>query len=423
MSLTRRALVQYLLTCGLALLWLAWAAWPRAAAAQETTAPAIVDPAVTYVFGDHVLFQARLLTAVSPISGQVFFDAEGGARTWIGELTVSSQADGEYALEYLFNPTGQGLRTFVEVRYTFEIKLQDGTSLRSEPASFRYDDNRFTWQTLDEAPFRVHWYLGDTAFAQSVLDAAQSGLERAASLLLVERPEQVDIYVYASGADMQTTLTNNTLEWVAGHATTDLGVIVVSLPDTPEQPLLVQQRVPHELTHILVYNATGRGYLNLPTWLNEGLASNTELYPNPDYLLLLNKAYANSRLMPVVELCHSFPQDASGAILAYAESAYFTRYLHTTYGASALQTLVEQYANGVNCETGVLKVLGLNLVEVERGWRQELFGEQPLQVATTNLAPWAIILGAALGAPMLLIFAGLLRRPRQRSTANHSQPG
>lgn len=381
------------------------------ALAQSASAPVILEPAVTYLLGDYILFQARLESVQVPQSGQVYFEMMDAARTWSGELVFNATEHGQYQIEYLFQPAQQGLRTFSEIQYSFEVQFQGGEMVRSQPASFRYDDNRFPWQTRSEAPFHVHWYQDDPAVAQLALDAAQAGLERAASLLPVSTPERVDMYLYANGADLQATLANSP-EWIAGHAATDLGVIVVSLPAGPEQSLLIQQRIPHELMHILVYNATGIGYRSLPTWLNEGLASNAELFPNPDYLQLLNKAYAGVGLLPMSELCQSFPMDASSAVLAYAESAYFTRYLHTTHGASSLQSMVEKYADGLGCDAGALAVLGLDLAELERGWRQELFGEQPFERATTNLLPWALLLAAALAAPLILIIGALRRRPR-----------
>ncbi|MCU0486190.1 MAG: hypothetical protein MUC85_08790, partial [Anaerolineales bacterium] len=66
-----------------------------------------------------------------------------------------------------------------------------------------YEDNRFEWRTLSSGSVFVHWYEGDTAFGQSVLNAAEAGLDRASSLVVLPTLQPVNIYVYASGVEMQ----------------------------------------------------------------------------------------------------------------------------------------------------------------------------------------------------------------------------
>ncbi len=160
-------------------------------------------------------------------------------------------------------------------------------------------------------------------------------------------------------------------DWVAGHADPDLGVILVTLPEGPEQPLLVEQRVPHELMHVLLYQSNQLGYANLPAWLNEGLASNAELDPNPDYRILLEDAAKKNSLIPLANLCVSFPRDAYGALLSYAEAASFVKYLHDSYGVSGLTSLTQAYNNGLDCNQGAEQALGKSLVQLQRSWERD----------------------------------------------------
>ena len=163
----------------------------------------------------------------------------------------------------------------------------------------------------------------------------------------------MDIYAYASAKDMQEILQSIKKNWIGAHADPDLGVMVLSLPEGPEQRLEMERQIPHELMHILLYKMVGAGYVNLPAWLSEGLASVAELYPNPDYLVLLENAHNKGNLPSIISLCQSFPRDASGAFLAYAQSASFTRYLHQRFGSSGMERLVRQYADGLDCERGI----------------------------------------------------------------------
>jgi Peptidase MA superfamily len=243
------------------------------------------------------------------------------------------------------------------------------------------------------------------------LEVARTGLQRVQSLIAAEPAGQIDIYAYPSTSELQVTLTLAGLNWVAGHADPDLGVMVVALPDRPEKRLLMEQRIPHELMHILLYEAVGPTYTSLPTWVNEGLASIAELYPNPDYQILLEDAYEKDALLTISSLCQPFPRDAYSANLAYAEAASFTRYLQQQYGSSGLSALVQGYADGLDCDRGVEMSLGHSLLQLERDWRQAVFFENPNQAAMSSLMPWLTLLVLILLAPLGLAISRLRSQP------------
>ena len=58
--------------------------------------------------------------------------------------------------------------------------------------------------------------------------------------------------------------------WVSGHADPKIGVIMVTAsPDLIGRADL-ERDVPHEIAHIMVYQATRAGYDRMPVWLDEG---------------------------------------------------------------------------------------------------------------------------------------------------------
>jgi hypothetical protein len=170
------------------------------------------------------------------------------------------------------------------------------------------------------------------------------------------------------------------------------------------------RQIPHELMHIMLFAYLGEAYRSLPVWLNEGLASAAELNPNPDYDVILNKARQKDALLPLADLCQSFPLDASGAFLAYAESFNFVYYLYDRYQAEGLQALANSYANGLDCDQGAEQALGVPLSQLEIDWRQEALGENPLGAAVEELLPWSLLCLAATLAPLGLTLAGLRRK-------------
>jgi hypothetical protein len=297
----------------------------------------------------------------------------------------------------------------------------DGESYTSEVFTFYYEDNRYEWHTLKDALFTVHWYEGEVSFAQTVLDNAQAGLVRARSLLPFPEIQPMNIYVYASGLEMQSTLRLGGLRWIAGHADPDLGVMVVSLPAGPDQHRETERQIPHELMHLLLYQYVGQTYYDLPTWLKEGLASANELHPNPDYYTILTSAIEKGTMIPLSSFCQSFPQDSS-IYLAYAEADSFTRYLYQVYGSAGLDTLLRSYVQGSGCINAPAIALGVSLDQLEKDWRRETFGENALLSALANLLPWAILLVVVLAVPLFLTLASLRSRKREPVPSGQNRP-
>jgi hypothetical protein len=154
--------------------------------------------------------------------------------------------------------------------------------------------------------------------------------------------------------------------------------------------------------HILLYEGSLQTYLNIPTWFREGLASLNELKPNPDYYVILNSAVEKETLIPMNQLCNTFPVDTAGIYQAYAQSASFTRYLHQTYGVEGFEALLDSYNNGLTCERGVEAALGVTLTQLERDWRQETFGENAAGAALEKSLPWIMLLCISLIVPVIL---------------------
>jgi hypothetical protein len=168
-----------------------------------------------------------------------------------------------------------------------------------------------------------------------------------------------------------------------------------------EQSILMEQRIPHELMHVMLYRRVGAGYGNIPTWLREGMATLAEIYPNPDYDRVLADAAATDKLIPLKDLCASFPANAGEAFLAYAESRSFARYLHGTYGSAGLLSLAASYADGVDCERGTERAFGVSLSKLELDWRESVLGQKALGLALRNMMPYLVLLCLVLLVPFL----------------------
>ncbi|MEE9189102.1 MAG: peptidase MA family metallohydrolase, partial [Anaerolineales bacterium] len=319
---------------------------PRSGQAQ--VAYEIIPEEPEYTFGDRLNFRASLQSAETIDEVLLFIQISDESDLQVHP--VSFDGSGNLSLEIDLREFP--LVAFSNAQYWYQINSVSGDVFTSPRYSFYYADNRYQWRTLTGEPFMIHWYQGDLAFGEDVLNVALEGLRSTQDLLEIFFPSSLDIYVYDSAQAVQTALPISGQNWIAGHADPMQGVILVSLPTGPEQLLEMARQIPHELMHIALNYTDSHAYANLPAWFNEGLASLVELYPNPEYQVLIESAYESEELLALASLCQSFPNDPQGGFLAYAESASFTQFLYDQYGRPGLNRLMAAYASGMSCERG-----------------------------------------------------------------------
>ncbi len=314
----------------------------------------------------------------------------------------------------VYDLKSQPLRAFSSVNFWLRVVLQSGETYTSPIQTFTYADNQYDWQQLVQGQVSIAWVDGDTQFGQDAMNTAQKAQQSVAAILPeAPQPEITRIYIYPDSQSLQNSLSLTDTPWAGGHASPDLGVILISVAPGPSQRSEMEQLIPHEWMHLAQYQVMGDSYSQLPTWLTEGMASLAELYPNPDYQSAVELAGKEDRLMPITSLCGAFPKDLSAAYLAYAESDSFVRFLYQNYGASGLRKLMAQYQDGLGCEEGFRGVFDDTLLESDANWRQSLLGEQYSLNIWSNLIPYAVLLVLVL-APLGLSIGLAARRQPQK---------
>jgi hypothetical protein len=381
--------------------------------AQE--AAPIMDQEIAYFFGDNLTFQAFLNPELDVAEVALIIDLVGAPLTIVVE---GLEIEGGVAI-YRHDLGTQPIPAFSTLKYRYRLTLADETITESKTFSFLYADNRFNWDTLQEGSFRVHWYAGDLAFAQEILDAAEMGVENTREVLQAILSGPVDIYIYGSFDEYQFARGELGQRWAGGHADPQFNLVLLSLPPGPEQSLQIERKIPHEIAHIALYQAAPDGYANIPTWLNEGFASLMETFPNPDYRFLVTQAQENGTLIPIADLCPPFPRDASRALLSYAESTEFLRFIQSAYGPAGIRALVAAYAGGAGCEQGTrTDPINLSLSELENQWVGAPIQANPIAPEAEAVQPWLVVAALTIAGPVILIFTTLSRRQNKPA-----QPG
>jgi hypothetical protein len=367
----------------------------------------IIPEEPDYTFGEVIRFRASLRSDEE--IDEVFLFIQASEDSDLQVHPVSSDSSGDLSVEVDLREFP--IIGFSNLQYWYQINTVNGNTFTSPRYSFSYADNRYQWRSLVEQPFTIHWYQGDLAFGEEVLNVALEGLRSIQELLDVYFPDSMNIYVYDNVQNMQSSLPSGGQNWIAGHADPLQGVIFVSLPPGPDQRLEMERQIPHELMHIALNYTDSHAYSNLPAWFNEGLASLVEMYPNPEYQVLINNAFEAEQLLPFASLCQSFPNDPQRGLLAYAQSASFTQFLYDQFGQPGFNRLMAAYASGMGCERGVEEALGTDLAGLEASWRRENFTDLSLTKTYQEYLPWLVILLLLLAGPIIYMMSVLRGRP------------
>lgn len=376
------------------------------ARAQVPSGVELENVAALVAFGEQITFVATLKSSRPIQVASILILDEARGTTHVEPLVV--QGDGR--TQYRYEARQNGLRPFSPVSWNYRITFQDGSSVHSQVYSTRYDDNRFDWQSLEGDMLRVHWYAEDADFGKAALEAARAGLASVSRLIAVDLSRPVDVYVYANVTDLRGTLVSGSQDWIAGHTDPSLGVVMVAIEPGPGQETTMQQRIPHELMHIMLSRAAGEGSQAMPAWLSEGTAAQAEIVPNMEYERVLQDAVARQDWIPLRQLCGAFPSDSGRAFLAYAESRSFAGYLYERYGSAGLLNLVRAYAGGAGCEDGPQAAFGVSLASLESGWQASVAGQKPEFPALQNITPYLVLLGLILLVPTI----GMLSTARRK---------
>jgi len=367
------------------------AVFKSSVSAQESVT--VLDQEVDYSFGEKITFRVVYESDI-PVESVALIIQAPGLPSFVGAVSTTPAGEGSFV--YLVSD--RPLPAFSSISYSYQFTLSNGNVAASPTYHFTYLDNRFNWQELIGEPFRIYWYEGEIMLAQDVLDAALAGQTK--TLELLQQPpdsEPIVIFIYSSEEDLRSTLSFIGQNWVSGYADPARGSIVVALPPAVDQPLEIQRLIPHEVAHILINRFMGAEFEYLPAWLNEGIASQMEIYSLSEYDLVLDKAHQEKKLIPLAHLCEAFPPDEELAFLAYAQSDSLVEYIQEEYGLPGLQSLIYAYDQGVSCDRGVEMSLGITLRELEKDWQLERFNRECLTTLIFILAAVLVLLVIGLG--------------------------
>jgi hypothetical protein len=393
---------------------------PRTRPAEAQSTLELRGQEHSYSFGQHIRFTAELASSTAITQVTLLFAETDDVRIFSADLPIPDDRT-ELQVTYTLDLKEYPLRPYARVEYWWQAESVDGTRLETERVAFIYADNRYNWLQVAEDGIAVNYAVDEPTLGHTALRVAKEGLARMADLLPAPLTEPISIYIYPTAEELRSALRLAGREWVGGHADPDWGVILVSSNGSPTSLLALQSTIPHELAHLVVYQAAGGKHNQVPVWLHEGLAVRNEPRPDPTFGIALEEALHKGTLLPLESLCTSFPTDEVGAVQAYAQSASVVHYLQNQFGNQQLKALLAAYGDGADCSGGVQRVLGLSLSELERAWLADLQGETKTagtaEIDTEGTLPWIGLIGGG----TLLATSLYWLRPRKRQAKAHEE--
>jgi hypothetical protein len=300
----------------------------------------------------HYVVNRQNFAIVISESQPIFLPAKSVNTRWVWDMRKSSL------------PVG------AQLDYWWTAADASGRTAETPRNRFIFADERYNWQSITTDPVTILWYKGDKSFANSLMTAAQEGLRRIENDTGAVPQGKVSIYIYGSTNDLQGAQLFAP-DWEGGVTFTGYDIIAIGV--APSELSWGQRAVPHELTHWAIHQITFNNYgADLPTWLDEGLATYGEGKLNPDYQSALNSAIKDNRLISVQSLSSPFSAVSEEALISYGESNSIVTFLIRTYGKGKMIELLKVFQQGSAYNDALKQVYGFDQDGLDIIWRKSL---------------------------------------------------
>jgi len=349
---------------------------PASIFAQDPTIQ-IVDQAVDSQFREAITAQLVAENDTEITTVEFFYRVIGQRATArnVADFEPGTKVEASYSIDQdrqeTYMPPG------AEFEYWWKLTDADGNELRTDPETYVYFDNRYDFKHLQGDRLTLYWYNGGRAFGDALFRQANTALDQLEADVGVSIDRPIKIFIYGTHDDLISALSISAQEWTGGVAFTDYGVVVIGVrADSLSWGL---RAMTHELTHLVIHQATDNPYGDLPRWLDEGLAVYNE---NPEgldeqFLERFQEAVKNDSLMTLQTLSSTFPADPEAANLAYGQSGAVVHFILDTYGKEAMTQLLNIFSEGALYDNVLAEALGEDTKSLDNAFRAH-WGLPPL---------------------------------------------
>ncbi len=323
-------------------------------------------------FRDHLTFNLEAESAAEIVEAELLYRVVGQIATSRNEanFTPGTEIEATYEIDQVdpstYFPPG------TELQYWWKVTDAEGNELTTEKETLIYLDDRYAWQTLENERLTLYWYEGDEVFAQALFERANVALDTLENDVGVAIENPIRIFIYGNQEDLLGALRTSAQEWTGGVAFTEYGVVVIGI--MPRQLEWGLNAMTHEMSHLIIHQATDNPFGDLPRWLDEGIAVYNENQDvlDDDFRPLFERAVENDELMTLRTLSSPFPADPMLANLAYGQSGAVVKYIIDTYGSDSMAELLTIFAEGELYDDALMQALGTDTDGLDNEFRASL---------------------------------------------------
>jgi hypothetical protein len=269
---------------------------------------------------------------------------------------------------------GEGFPPGIQINYYWIITENNGQIYKSKEEHYQFNDIAYRWNHFEQDKFSLYCHDRKKEFCQKIFKVGFRAISLQKVFYNSDYQFPLTIWIYNNLAEIkrwQKVLPDYEL----GFSYTDKGIIAAYIPieDTEENWELIQNIIPHEVSHLFLHWVTANGYIDLPGWLNEGSAAYNELMGKDRYVPIFNQMVANNTIIPINKLDLTFGDgDQYAKEQAYSESFNIVSYIIEVYGKDGYLRMLRAYNNSKTGDEAFYDAFQCTQKEFEANWHKWL---------------------------------------------------
>jgi len=283
-----------------------------------------------------------------------------------------SRVEPEYALDvkirtsYVWEMKKTGsLPPGARVWWQWRITDEEDRTCVTPRQTIVFEDTRYQWSVETAQDLDIYWYSLGASLVKELTEGVESRLARVELEVDIPNERKPKVFVYPDSEELRSAVLF-TQEWTGALAFWDYNIILI--PVRSGNLEWAKRTLAHEITHLLVREATFGPFGDIPTWLNEGLAQYAEGEMEEYQSQILDEAIKENTLLSVRSLGSSFPTDPDQAYLAYAQSLSLVSFLIDNYDWAKMRELLAIFKEGSTYDNALIEVYGFDTIGLEERW-------------------------------------------------------
>jgi len=341
--------------------------------------PAPPEPAEVSITNDRAItdFPNTIAFTIEGVSAlkvaEIILEYGTDKRSLVSEV---SKVEPEYALDvkirtsYVWEMKKTGsLPPGARVWWQWRITDEEDRTCVTPRQTIVFEDTRYQWSVETAQDLDIYWYSLGASLVKELTEGVESRLARVELEVDIPNERKPKVFVYPDSEELRSAVLF-TQEWTGALAFWDYNIILI--PVRSGNLEWAKRTLAHEITHLLVREATFGPFGDIPTWLNEGLAQYAEGEMEEYQSQILDEAIKENTLLSVRSLGSSFPTDPDQAYLAYAQSLSLVSFLIDNYDWAKMRELLAIFKEGSTYDNALIEVYGFDTNGLEERWRAHI---------------------------------------------------